>query len=152
MQTVIDEISNAAKTLGLSHQELILLPALESERVFLAAQNHFVASPNRRWWWEDFRNPGVSAQFASSDGWRRIPEIVPNADEVVWFIAEEDQLPHFPVFETTPRIVCQIIGECYGFEFYLVAKNYDWLVCETHHGVVHALGSPVEERLAQIQR
>ena len=152
MQTVVDEISNAAKLLGLNPHELIQLPAHESERIFLAAQNHFVASANRRWWWEDFRKPGVAAQFMDSDGWRRVPEIVPNPEESVWFIAEEDQLAHYPVYETTPKIACQIIGECYGFEFYLVARNFDWLVCETHHGVVHAIGLPVEQRLAQIQR
>jgi hypothetical protein len=86
------------------------------------------------------------------DGWRRIPEIVPDPKESVWFIVEEDQLPHYPVFETTPKIACQIIAECYGFEFYLIAKNYDWLVCETHHGAIHAIGSPVEQRLKLLQR
>jgi hypothetical protein len=76
-----------------------------------------------------------------------MPKVAPNPDALVWLIAEEDQLPHYPVFETTPRIATKIIGECYGFEFYLIAKNFEWLLCETHHNNVFAIGSLVEERL-----
>jgi hypothetical protein len=147
METVIDEINAAAKTLGLAAEALKQLPPDESEKIYLAALNHFVSSGDRRWWWEDFREPGTSVMFEDGDGWKLMPEFVPNPDEVVWFIAEEDQLPHNPVFETTPRIASKIIGECYGFEFYLIAKNFDWLLCETHHNRVCAVGPAVEQRL-----
>ncbi|HEX5785529.1 MAG TPA: DUF6756 family protein [Burkholderiaceae bacterium] len=147
METVIDEINSAAKTLGLVPPEFRELPTAESETIFFEVLRHFVASGDRRWWWEDFREPGTSVMFPAGDGWKLMPEIAPNPDESVWFIAEDDQLPHYPVFETTPRIASKIIGECYGFEFYLVAKSFDWLLCETHHNRVCAVGSVVEHRL-----
>ena len=147
MESVIDEVNSAARTLGLSPNEFRQLPAAESETVLRTALARFVASGDRRWWWEDFREPGTSVVFPAGDGWRLMPEIAPSPDELVWFIAEDDHLPHFPVFETTPRIAARIIGECYAFEFYLIAKNFEWLLCETHHNRVCAIGAAVEERL-----
>ncbi|HSI38838.1 MAG TPA: DUF6756 family protein [Methylotenera sp.] len=147
MQTIIDEISAALKTLGLDTEAVRPLPALESEKIYLSALNHFVASGDRRWWWEDFRNSSISVKFENGDAWKHLPELTPNPDELVWFIAEEDQLPYYPVFETTPKFASQIIGECHGFEYYLIAKNLDWLVCETHHDCVFAVGEEVEQRL-----
>ena len=147
METVIDEIKAAAKVLGLAPNELKQLPPVESENIYFAALHHFVSSGDRRWWWEDFRQLGTSVMFEAGDGWKVMPEIAPNPDEPVWIIAEEDQLPSYPVFETTPRIASKIIGQCYGFEFYLVEKNYDWLLCETHHNRVFAVGAAVEQRL-----
>lgn len=147
METVIDEIQAAAKVLDLAPDELRLLPPVEGESVYLTSLQHFVSSGARRWWWEDFREPCTSVLFEAGDGWKLMPEIAPNPDESVWFIAEEDQLPICPVFETTPRIASKIIGECYGFEFYLISKSFDWLLCETHHNRVCAVGAAVEKRL-----
>jgi hypothetical protein len=147
METVVDEITRAATALGLGPSELRLLSATEGEATFRAALERFVASGDRRWWWEDFRVRGRSVHFPAGGGWRHLPEIAPNPDERVWFIVEEDQLPHYPVYETTPRHAVAVVGACYGFEFYLVAKNLSWLLCETHHNLVCAVGEPVEERL-----
>ena len=146
METIIDEIQAAVKVLGLATDEFRLLPPAEGESVYLASLRHFVSS-DRRWWWEDFRKPATTVAFEAGDGWKFMPGIVPNPDESVWFIAEEDQLPFYPVFETTVRIATRIIGECYGFEYYFVSKKFDWLICETHHNKVCAVGVAIEERL-----
>ncbi|MCM5683009.1 hypothetical protein M8A51_26200 [Schlegelella sp. S2-27] len=147
METVVDEIRRAAETLAFSPSELRELPAEESEAVFRAALERFVASGDRRWWWEDFRSSGESVHFPAGDGWRHLVQVAPNADEQVWFIVEEDHLLHYPVYETTVRHAIAVVGECYGFEFYLVAKDLSWLLCETHHDVVCAVGEAVERRL-----
>jgi hypothetical protein len=57
-------------------------------------------------------------------------------------------LPYFPVYDATPAVVQQIIGECYGFEYYLIAKNLSWLLCENHHDMVIAVGG-VRQRLEE---
>jgi hypothetical protein len=149
METIVNEIERAIATLQLSSGAIERLPLEQSEAVRLSVLGHFVASGDRRWWWEAFRNPGASAKFENGDGWARLPAIVPNPNESVWFIAEEVQLSHYPVFETTVAIASQVISECYGFEYYLVAKNLSWLVCENHHNRVFAVGSAVESRLLQ---
>lgn len=147
METVVDEISQAIHRLGLDPTQVRLLPSPEGEEVFRATLSHFVASGDRQWWWEDFRTPGTSFTFDGGDGWKRLPQIVPDPKESVWFITEDDSLPYYPVFETTPEIASLVIGECYGFEYYLVAKDLTWLLCETHHNVVFAVGNAVETRL-----
>jgi len=149
MQSIIQEIASAAERLDLDPAEIVLLPPEDSERIYWAALRRFVGSEDRRWWWEAFREPGVELPFVAGDGWRKLPNIVPSPSEPIWFIAEDDHLPQYPVFETSAEVAAKIIGECYGFEYYLVAKDLSWLVCETHHNVVCAVGAAVEGRLLE---
>src|SRR5262249_9104135 len=95
---------------------------------------------------EHFTLPVATAHFADGKGFMRITAVVPDADEKVWFVAEEDELPHFPVYETTPAIAQAVIGECYAFESYLVSKDLRWLLCENHHDALMAIGA-VHDRL-----
>ncbi|MGM9481405.1 DUF6756 family protein [Roseateles sp. NT4] len=149
MQSIAHEIASAAERLDLDPAAVVRLPAEDSERVYRAALKRFVGSDDRRWWWEAFKEPGVSLPFVAGDGWRKLPRIVPRPSEPVWFIAEDDQLPQYPVFEMSAEVASKIIGECYGFEYYLIAKDLSWLVCETHHNVICAVGAAVEYRLLE---
>jgi hypothetical protein len=149
MQTIVDEIQSASKRLGLASGELVLLAQADSDRVYRAALHQFVGAEDRRWWWEAFRERGVSVPFPAGDGWRKLPSIVPNPSDSAWFIAEDDHMPQFPVFETSAEVAARVIGECYGFEYYMVAKDFSWLVCETHHNVVCAVGAAVEAKLLE---
>ena len=148
METVIDEIERAIEILLLGPEDIRKLAPVESEAIFNETLRQFVSGGDRKWWWEAFSRPSTSAEFPTGDGWRRLAQIVPDPDELVWFIVEDDQLSHYPVFEVTPRAASRIIGECYGFEYYLVAKDYSWLVCETHHNRVFAVGRVVGPKLA----
>jgi hypothetical protein len=74
--------------------------------------------------------------------------VVTDASERVWFVAEDEQLPYFPVHETTPAIAQEVIGECYAFEYYPIAKDLSWLLCENHHDVLMALGDLHDRLLA----
>ncbi len=145
-----DEIQDAIQRLGLSESDIKLLPDEEGLSVFNAALSHFVASGDRRWWWEDFRFPSTTVRFPDQRAFERIEKIVPNKREKVWFIVEDDQLPFYPVYEATPEAIQAVIGECYGFEYYLVAKDLSWLLCETHHDDLIAIGTEVEEHLRQL--
>ena len=147
METVLTEIESAIKRLGLPSSAIRVLPEEDGRSVYLDALNHFVASGDRRRWWEDFRQESTSYEFPGDDGWLQIPKLVPDPDEKVWFIVEEDALPFYPVYETSPRVACDIIGNCYAYEYYLVHKLKQWLLCETHHGVIYAVGKGIQERL-----
>lgn len=149
MQTIVEEIQSAVERLGLAPSAMVQMDRAESNRVYTAALNRFVGGRDRRWWWEAFRHAGVSLPCPTGDGWRRLPAIVPNPQERIWFIAEDDQLPQYPVFETSAEVASTVIGECYGFEYYLVESDFAWLVCETHHDVMFAVGQEVESRLLE---
>jgi hypothetical protein len=147
MNTVVAEIERALVTLQLPPEAMRLLADGQGEAVYFAALRHFVSSGDRRWWWEAFRDPGFSVAFEAGDGWRAIPHVCPAPNELVWFIAEDDQLPHYPVFETTPQTASEVIGQCYAFEYYVIAKDLSWLLCENHHNLMCAIGPAIEKRL-----
>ena len=140
------EIDRAVASLRVPDSQFRALKDAEAETVFHQALAKFVEGGDRRWWWEAFVGKAVSHQV--SDGWKLISRIVPRLNEHVWFIAEEDTLPHYPVFDATPEAVEKVVGECFFFEYYLVAKDLTWLICENHHDYLIAVGEPVATRLS----
>jgi hypothetical protein len=151
-RTVIDEIVDAVDLLrkrGVPVAASLLDPS-QGRIIFDEALRNFVKGGDRRWWWESFKLPHVSRHFNTGDGWRRLAEIAPDPNELVWFIAEEDRLPFYPVFEMTPSDASLILGECYAFEYYLVSKNFDWLIGENHHDTMFAVGDDVSATLSTV--
>jgi hypothetical protein len=144
---ITEEINNAIKTLSLSEAEFHQLPNEKAEPLYYELLNTFVEGGNRRWWWESFSKPSKSVQFTNDKGFERISEIVPDKKEKVWFVAEEDQLPFYPIYEATPEIIQKIIGECYGFEYYIIPKSKEWLLCENHHNYLIGIGKAVIYRI-----
>lgn len=84
------------------------------------------------------------------DGWRLLTEIVPHPDTAVWFIAEDCDRPTYPVYDAKPAAIKQLLGECFAFEYYLIAKDWSWLLCENHHDTLIGLGEPIKSRLARL--
>lgn len=146
MPSVKDEIRAASERLGLSSDVFRELPDDEAERIYLSALRRFVPEGEPRWWWEHFSS-GATIEFPAGDGWQRIPEFVPDAGEHVWFIVEDDSLRFFPVYDATPSAIRAVIAECYGFEYYIVQREFQWLLCETHHNRVIGVGEGIEKRL-----
>ncbi len=149
MELVTDEISTACKVLGLSVSQCRRLPDDDTELLYQDLLESFVEGGDRRWWWEAFRDNTTSIEFSDDKGFEHIIEFVPNPSETIWFVVEEDQLPFYPIYETTPEHVVKIIGECYAFEYYLVSKSKEWILCENHHRRVIGVGEQVTNRLAQ---
>ena len=148
---VMEEIVCARRTLDLSDTALRLLPDDEARTVFQLAEAHFVATPNRRWWWEDFRIPAVTRHFADGRGFEWLTWIVPSPAEVVWWIVEEARRPFFAVYEADVATIQQILGECYPFEYYLIPKDRRWLLCENHSDVLCAIGEEVQHKLKAVE-
>ena len=107
----------------------------------------FVIKGNPRWWWEHFPS-STSRHFPKGDGCSQLVKLLPNPDEPVWFVAEDFVSPEFSVWEASPRDIQAILGECYAFEYYLIQKQFQWLLCENHHDVLIAVGKEVEHRSA----
>jgi hypothetical protein len=124
------------------------LPESKSGQVFREALAHFVASGDRRWWREDFSQPSTAIKL--EDAFCILPSLVPDKTELVWFIAEDDQLPFFPIFESNVESISQIVGECYGFEYHIVQKQFEWLPCENHHDTLFGIGKVVEVRIKEL--
>ncbi|HYL98211.1 MAG TPA: DUF6756 family protein [Blastocatellia bacterium] len=150
MESVNSEIERVIQDLGLSENEIRPLRECEGFEVYSAIVKHFVASGERRQWWEDFRAPATRVTFDDGRGWENIVRIVPTGEKV-WLIAEDDERPSYPVYEAFPECAERLIEECSCFEYYLVAKDLSWLLCETHHNVMFAIGAEVEENLRRLR-
>jgi hypothetical protein len=139
--SIREEIEDARRRLELSTEEFTEVPEGEARALTGAFLSKFTGGVDSRWWWERFTLPEASHRFEDGKGFTRITALVPDAHEKVWFVAEDDELPYFPVYDATPAIAQRIIAECYGFEYYLIAKDLSWLLCENHHDLVIAAGS-----------
>jgi hypothetical protein len=146
VKTNADEIRSATQSLGFTPARFRILAPKEAAQVYQSALRHFVPTGQPRWWWEHFR-ACMRIDFSSRDGWKHLSEFVPDPDERVWFIAEDIAPTEYSVWEATTRDVQDVIGECSGFEFYLVQHQFRWLLCENHHNVVIGVGREVEDRL-----
>jgi hypothetical protein len=145
MSQVLDEISTALKTLAL---ESSVLRVNDECALYKKLLNHFVNGSDRRWWWESFKLESMTKSFDDGLGFNRLTAIVPDKDEIVWFMVEDDTLPNYPIFECSTLNAVKVIGECFAFEYYLIPKNLQWLLCENHHDTLIGIGNKLSFRNA----
>jgi len=146
VDTNADVIQRAIQALGFTSERFRRLLPDEAQRVYELALRHFVPRGQPRWWWEHFPT-STAVHFTDGHGWQHLTQIAPKAEERVWFIAEDFVAPEYSVWEANVRDIQALIGECYGFEFYVIQQELRWLVCQNHHNVVVAVGVEVEDRL-----
>ncbi len=149
MSSIRNEVNRAIDSLGLSPSQCRLLSDEEGNSIFQRALKEFVEGVDRRWWWEAFSKPSFS-RTDIQENWRHLTRLVPDSASSVWFIVEDDQLPYYPVYEALPDAIEEIVGDCFFFEYYLIAKDMSWLVCENHHNRLIAVGDAVISRLAEL--
>lgn len=144
---VTEEIQHAIKELSLGDKDIRQVKTEEAKVLYFELLEEFVEGGDRRCWWESFKRESESVQFDDGKGFERIIYIVPDEHEIVWFVTEEDQLPFYPIYESTPKIIQRIIGECYAFEYYIVPKSKEWLLSENHHNYLIGVGKAIIEKL-----
>lgn len=144
MGEVKDEILKAIKTLGLKDKEIKLVEN-EAEKIFFDCLDNFVKSGDRRWWWEDFKQD--SFDFINYEKpFEHLDGILPDLNENVWFMVEDDQEDYFPIYDCNPSSIKHIIGECFRFEYYIIDKNKEWLICENHHNRLIGIGKKLKQK------
>lgn len=146
---VTTELSNAVTRLSIPSTQFQQLSNDNAELVYHDLLRTFVKDDNKHWWWESFSQPSFSVQFPDGKGYELITKLVPSSTELVWFLADEEQLSVFPVYEGTPEAIQSILGECYAFEYYIVPKTKEWLLCENHHNNIIGIGEQVISNLKQ---
>jgi len=132
----INEMLSSAVNLLVS-QGHILRRCSESEAadVVARAKANFVKDNRRSWWWEAFSKP--VRQRGTEDGNPYFSQYA-RPDSECWLIID-DGSAHFPVVETSAAVAEMLLGELPYVEFYLVGKDFDWLLAENHHGGIWLL-------------
>lgn len=133
------EIQNAISILKLTERDIQLLDDAQGEKIYHECVSYFVKSGDRRWWWEDFKFPSFS-KSGLEYSFSYIDKIIPLTEGNVWLIVEDNLEPFYPVYDCNPRVIKDVIGECFGFEYYIINKNKEWLLCENHHNRLIGIG------------
>jgi hypothetical protein len=143
------ETREAAERLGLPRSRFRILPEDEASKVWQGVEARFVGEPRSGWWWSWFQPEPASARYTgeASYGYHYITEVVPPDSAALWLIAGDCLDRSFVVCEGSIEDIRDVIGECFGFEYYVVPKDLDWLLCENHHDTLIAVGDAVRDRL-----
>lgn len=143
MGEVKTEIQNAITNLRLTKGDINLLEDTSGKQIFNECVAHFLKAGDRRWWWEDFKFPSFSVSDLEMP-FELIDSIIPLTEGNVWLIVEDNYESFYPVYDCNPRIIKNIIGECFGFEYYIISKNLEWLLCENHHSRLIIIGDKLK--------
>jgi hypothetical protein len=143
------EIRGAVARLAWPASRFRVLPNGEASEVWRSVEACFVVEPRNGWWWSWFRPEPVTARYIgeTSHGYRYITEVAPTSSDLLWLIAGDCLDRSFAVCEASIGDIRDVIGECYGFEYYIVPKDLSWLLCENHHDVLIAVGDAIRDRL-----
>src|SRR5262245_7886443 len=127
---IIEWIETAAKKLMI---RACPLPANESNAIVSQAKAAFVVGSPRAWWMSPKTHPQVYDPKT-----HRLEDVLPSKHPSYWFIPETEQ-PVPPVFDLKLSDIQAIIGGCPFFEYYIVDKEYRWLVAESDHNQYHVV-------------
>ena len=122
MGMIKDEISKAIKTLSFPLNDIQLLEPERNKVIYEQCLNKFVNSGDRRWWWEDFKDPAFSVSDFERP-FEHLEAYIPDLEKHVWFMVEDDENDYYPIYDCNPRILTKLIGECFGFEYYIIDKD-----------------------------
>jgi hypothetical protein len=143
-------LTETAATLALDSGRFRLLGPYEYESVLRVVTEQFLnvgtSGLDHYWWWEHFKGP--TASFQMHGAYQLLPELLP-PDQALWFIAQDSSKENarFWVYEADAEAIVQVLAESPYFEYYVVSKKRDWLLCENHHEVLTAVGEPMIEAL-----
>ncbi|MDF5737958.1 MAG: hypothetical protein PUQ00_20480 [Nostoc sp. S13] len=58
---------------------------------------------------------------------------------------------NFWLYEGGIAVIADLIGEIYGFEYYIVSKKLEWLLGEDHNGVLIGVGQSMTEKIEYLK-
>lgn len=140
MGEVKEEVNSAIETLGLKDADILLLEEEKGRELYFDLLKTFVKSGDRRWWWEDFKYESLSIEHLEYP-FSHLDEFIPDLSKHVWLMVEDNQEEYYPIYDCSPKIIKDLLGECFGFEYYIISKDKSWLICENHHSRLIGIGN-----------
>jgi len=98
-------------------------------------------SLNKVWLWEEFNEPYESFEY--DDSISKLETVLSKSEEF-WFVASDEGGKYW-VLKGTGEGVVSLLKNMYFFEYYIINNEFDWLLCENHHGLVIAKGTIINE-------
>ncbi|MBR8062609.1 MULTISPECIES: DUF6756 family protein [Burkholderia] len=121
------ELSIALKNCGLSDQQ-------PSNREALLRKIHGIfVDGNPRAWWTSLKEKPIVFQYEDDSGYLHLAELAPSSTRDVWFVVDEGDEEKF-IFDAPIQAISEVIKECRFFEYYVVPKDFSWMLAENDHG------------------
>jgi hypothetical protein len=117
--------SEAFDAVGI-HAWPAVLHKIEAAFVIKTSSNtHF------NWWRESFKGPHYSVSFEHGQVYECLHQLI-NAQEQIWFVAcdTERDPSKLWLFQGQIQAIQSVLRNHYAFEYYLISKKYEWLICE----------------------
>jgi len=135
MQNEIEkELDQAIGSLRLPIEAVRKCAPEEARRIVKRAMDRFVIN-NTRAWWMSLTQPHESFDYSDGFGFEDLIRHVPEENVKCWFVPETEE-EYAPVFDANVDYISRVLGECFCFEYYLVGKQFDWLITENDHNQV----------------
>lgn len=130
-QSEVSSFESALRALAVPPTEVMRASPDAARQIQQEAMKAFVVN-NPRAWWMALRHRQASVHFPQGDGHRHLQDYVPASQSRAWFIIETGQAA-LPVYDVEVASLARIISECQFFEYYLVDRDFEWLICDTDH-------------------
>ncbi len=147
--TSTDEFESAIQKLNLETNVVSKLNKTDNQQLYFNLLDHFVVGRDRRWWWEAFK----SSFRIETDGYvlDHLNRIMPNLSQKVWLMIEDNYKPYYPIYNIEPTAIIELISESAAeFEYYIISKDLNWLICEAHTGDVFGVGEQLKAHLSSL--
>jgi len=136
--TLRDDINKSIKKANIKGFKFVRLTAYE-DLLRRIAEKFIVqgrAGLKYVWLWEHFHEPTVSSNEQDAI---KLLELKLPKDQSYWFLASEENGKYW-VAEGIGEGIIQVLKEMYCFEYYIIERNFRWIVCENHHGTLIQAG------------
>ena len=149
-----NSILRAAKAVGLQSDDFCMVSPARWRALLTRIMRKFTGSADtkRLWIWNDLTGDVETLQ--ATDGPNNILSMM-GAKSDVWFIAEDwsgkKEEGCFWVFSGKLSSVVAVLGDLHAFEYAIVDKKLEWIICENHHNILVASGEPAVSKLRELR-
>lgn len=152
MRNLRADIQKARREILLNENVFKEVSHLAYEEILEKVNSNFLTT-NRYsdtiWWWQVYKNLKQHAiHFREGYAFEIFTELLPVKETKYWFIASEENGKYW-VYESNVEAIEMILKEMYGFEYYIVDKKYNWVLCENHHDILIGLGDEIVDKLCK---
>jgi len=147
MSNILEAVNQAIRMLQTNVSSIHQLSDEAASQLVKSIHEVF-ANNNSRWLWDSLNYPIARAYYEDGQGFKHLLQYVPANTPNVWFLIVDDEDHSSSIFDIHPFLVPLILSECYYFEYYLIDKNLEWLICENDHNeIIYAVNNIVDPNI-----
>ena len=143
-------IYNVKKTHTIPNEHFKEVSPLNHEAIFKKINSTFLTTRqynDSHYWWRNYKNlDHYGIHFKDRFAFEQLEKIVPITKALFWFVASEQNGKYW-LYESDLESIKLILSEMYGFEYYLIDKKYQWILCENHHDILIGMGAIITRKL-----